>query len=51
VHRDTIYENDNLKTTALQKGKWPINKKDLIREHYKEFVKFVNDIPFDNLNN
>jgi hypothetical protein len=44
-------EGKNLKTTALQKGKWPINKKDLIRKHYREFVKFVNDIPFDNLNN
>jgi hypothetical protein len=44
-------ERKNLKTTALQKGKWPINKTDLIRKHYKEFVKFVNDIPFDNLNN
>jgi hypothetical protein len=44
-------ERKNLKITALQKGKWPINKKGLIRKHYKEFVKFVNDIPFDNLNN
>jgi hypothetical protein len=44
-------ERKPLKTTALQKGKWPINKRDLIRKHYKEFVKFVNDIPFDNLNN
>jgi hypothetical protein len=35
-----------LKTTALQKGKWPNKKKDLIRKHYKEFVKFVNDVPF-----
>jgi hypothetical protein len=37
-------ERKNLKTTALQKGKWPINKKDLIRKHYKKFVKFVNNI-------
>jgi hypothetical protein len=37
-----------LKTTALQKDKWPINKKELIRKCYKEFVKFINDIPFDN---
>jgi hypothetical protein len=28
-------ERKNLKTTALQKDKWPINKKDLIRKHYK----------------
>jgi hypothetical protein len=26
-----------------------MNKKYLIRKHYKEFVKFINDIPFDNL--
>jgi hypothetical protein len=26
-------------------------QKNLIRKHYKEFVKFVNDIPFENLNN
>jgi hypothetical protein len=26
-------------------------EKDLIRKHYKEFVKFVNDISFENLNN
>ena len=40
----------NLKTTALQKGSWPTNKKDLVREHYRDFVKFINEIPFDKLN-
>jgi hypothetical protein len=25
-------------------------KKNLIRKHYKDFVKFINDIPFDKLN-
>ena len=39
----------NLKTTALQNGKWPTTKQDLIRKYYKEFVKFINNIPFDNL--
>jgi len=38
-----------LKTTALQKNNWPINKEGLIRNYYKEFVKFINYIPFDNL--
>jgi hypothetical protein len=42
-------ERKNLKTTALQNDNWPINKKELIRKHYKEFVKFINEIPFDNL--
>ena len=43
-------EREKLKTTALQKGSWPTKKKDLIREHYREFVKLVNEIPFDKLN-
>jgi len=40
---------EKLKKTALQKDKWPINKKELIRKCCIEFVKFINDIPFDNL--
>jgi hypothetical protein len=44
-----IKERKKLTTTTLQKGKWPINKKDLIRKHYNEFVQFINDIHFDNL--
>ena len=43
-------EREMLKTTALQEGSWPTNKKDLIRKHYRDFVKFINDIPFDTLN-
>jgi hypothetical protein len=27
-----------------------ILNKDLIRKHYRDFVKFINDIPFDKLN-
>ena len=42
-------EREKLKTNALKKDKWPINKKELISKCYKEFVKFMNDIPFDNL--
>ena len=42
-------ERKMLKTTALQQNNWPINKKELIRKYYKEFVKFISDIPFDNL--
>jgi hypothetical protein len=43
-------EREKLKTTTLQKGNWPTNKKDLIRKHCKDFVKFINDSPFDKLN-
>jgi hypothetical protein len=42
-------ERKKLKTTAIQNDKWPINKKELIRKHCKEFVKFINEIAFDNL--
>jgi len=43
-------ERERLKTTALQNGSWPTNKKDLIRRHYTDSAKFINDIPFDKLN-
>jgi hypothetical protein len=43
-------KREKLKTTALQKGNWPTNKKDLIRKHYKDSVKFINDNPFHKLN-
>ena len=43
-------QREKLKTTAPQKGSWPANRKDLIREYYRDFVKFVNEIPFDQLN-
>ena len=32
-----------------KKNNWPTNKEELIRKYYKKFVKFINDIPFDNL--
>jgi hypothetical protein len=40
-------EREKLKTSAPQKGSWPTNKKDLIRRHYRDFAKFINDIPFE----
>ena len=43
-------EREKLKTTALHKGSWPTNKKDLIRKHYTDFAKFINKIPFAKLN-
>jgi len=43
-------ERERLKTTAVQNGSCPTNKKDLIRRHYRDFAQFVNDIPFDKLN-
>jgi len=43
-------ERERLKTTALQNGNWPTNKKELIRRHYRDCAQFINDIPFDKLN-
>jgi len=43
-------ERERLKTTALQNGSWPTNKKDLIRRHYRVLAQFINDITFDKLN-
>ena len=43
-------ERDNLISTILKTDVWPINKDKLIREHFKTFSKFTNQISFDNLN-
>jgi hypothetical protein len=42
-------EREKLKTSAQQKDRWPTNKQKLLRKHYRDFVKFINDIPFDKL--
>jgi len=43
-------ERDRLRKTVIRTNKWPINKRDSIRRHYKEFTNFINKIKFDILN-
>jgi hypothetical protein len=43
-------ERDRLRTTVARTTKSPTNKRDLIRRHYKNFTRFINDIPFDVIN-
>jgi len=43
-------ERDRLRKTVIRTNKWPINKRDLIRRHYKEFTNFINEIQFYKLN-
>jgi len=33
-----------------QTNRWPTNNKDLIGKHYKDFTKFINEIPFEEIN-
>jgi hypothetical protein len=42
-------DREKLKISAQQKDRWPTNKQKLLRKHYRAFVKFINDIPFDKL--
>jgi len=50
AHERLTKERDNLRKTAIRTNKWPINKRDLIRRHYKEFTNFINETQFDKLN-
>ena len=43
-------ERDRLSKTVIRTNKWPINKRDLIKRHYKEFTNSINKIQFDKLN-
>jgi len=35
-------ERERLRKTVIRTNKWPINKRDLIGRHHKEFTKFIN---------
>ena len=43
-------ERDILKLPVLKTNDWPTNKRDLIRKYFKEFTKFINKIPFNEIN-
>ena len=43
-------ERDNLISTILKTDVWPLSKDKLIRENFKIFSKFTNQMSFDNLN-
>jgi len=42
-------ERDILKLSVVKTNVWPTSKSDLIRKYYKEFTKFINEIPFDEI--
>jgi len=43
-------ERNRMKSSISQTNRWPANKKDLIGKHYKDFTKFINEIPFEEIN-
>ena len=43
-------ERNNLISTVIKKGVWPISPNNLIRKHLKIFAKFTKEISFDKLN-
>jgi hypothetical protein len=42
-------ETDSLISRAEKTNKWPVDKRQLMREHYHSFIKFVNTLSFDEL--
>jgi len=43
-------ERNRMKSSISQTNRWPANKQDLIGKHYKNFTKFINEIPFEEIN-
>jgi len=43
-------ERNRLKSSISQTNRWPTNKKALKGKHYKDFTKFINEIPFEEIN-
>jgi hypothetical protein len=44
-----IKERDSLISRVETTNKWPVDKRQLMREHYPSFIKFVNRLYFDEL--
>jgi len=44
-------ERNDLTTTILKTDVWPMSKPELIKKHYKTFLKFTNAIVIDKLTN
>jgi len=44
-------ERKVLTTNVLKTNVWPISKSELIRKHFKAFLKFTNEISFHKLTN
>jgi hypothetical protein len=43
-------ERDKLRAAVNKTENWPISKGNLLKRHYKEFLKFVKSISFEDLN-
>jgi hypothetical protein len=43
-------KRNKLRAAVKKTEKWPISKENLLKRHYKEFLKFVNSISFEDLN-
>jgi hypothetical protein len=43
-------ERDKLRAAVNKKENWPIGKETLIQRYYKEFLKFIKSISFEELN-
>jgi hypothetical protein len=42
-------ERNKLRVAVKKTEKWPISKENLLKRHYKEFLKFVNSISLEDL--
>ena len=43
-------ERDILRTAVNRTEDWPVSKRNLLKRHYKEFLKFIKSISFEELN-
>jgi RNase P protein component len=43
-------ERDRIRAVVNKTNDWPTSKRNLIKRHYKEFLKFINSISFEELN-
>jgi pterin-4a-carbinolamine dehydratase len=48
-HNDMKKERNRLRAAVTKANGWPTSKQDKIKRHFREFSKFNNSIPFEEL--
>jgi len=43
-------ERENLKTSVLKVGNWPMNKSELTNRYLKQFIIYINSMDFEKIN-
>jgi hypothetical protein len=50
LHNRLKNETENLKTSVLRVGNWPVSKSELTNRYLKQFIRYLNSMDHEKLN-